>query len=98
MNVVIRSGVQTDRVALRALHAASWRASHGPFVPADALDAPLDANMDARWATWPSGRRIVVAERGGRVIGLPRWRAELTHSPTICMSIRSVAATASSRS
>ncbi|WP_415920333.1 GNAT family N-acetyltransferase [Tateyamaria sp. SN6-1] len=69
MTYSVRAAVPGDAQALRALHTASWRASYGPFVPADALGAPLDATMQARWGTWPADRLIRVAERDGAMLG-----------------------------
>ena len=69
MTPLIRAARPPDAAALAAVHAASWRASYGPFVPAEALGAPLDANMRARWGTWPAERLIRVAEQDGEIVG-----------------------------
>ncbi|MEL6889491.1 MAG: GNAT family N-acetyltransferase [Pseudomonadota bacterium] len=69
MTLQIRAATLEDAGALSILHAASWRASYAPFVQAEALGAPLDAAMAARWGTWPADRLILVAERGGALLG-----------------------------
>ena len=69
MNVFLRPGVPQDAAALVDVHACSWRATYTDFVPAEALGAPLDANMRARWDPWPSDRLIHVAEQDGRLVG-----------------------------
>ncbi|WP_052249675.1 GNAT family N-acetyltransferase [Tateyamaria sp. ANG-S1] len=69
MTVSVRDAEPSDARALAALHAKSWRASYGPYVPKEALGAPLDVNMRARWDTWPADRLILLAEEGGAVLG-----------------------------
>ena len=69
MTMQVRAATPADAAALSSLHAASWRASYAPFVPAEALGAPLDAAMTARWGTWPADRLILAAERDGALLG-----------------------------
>ncbi|WP_299546174.1 GNAT family N-acetyltransferase [uncultured Tateyamaria sp.] len=69
MTFIIREAKPADRLAPAVLHAASWRSAYAPFVPPEALGAPLDANMEARWGTWPADRLILLAERAGAVVG-----------------------------
>ena len=69
MTLRIRTARPADATALADLHATSWRASYTPYVPEAALGAALDANMQARWGTWPADRLIRVAERDGALLG-----------------------------
>ncbi|GGX46964.1 N-acetyltransferase [Tateyamaria omphalii] len=69
MTVRLRRAVPDDAPKLEALHARSWRASYAPYVPADALGAPLDSNMRARWSSWPADRLILLAEDSDSVLG-----------------------------
>ncbi|APX11241.1 GNAT family N-acetyltransferase [Tateyamaria omphalii] len=69
MTLRLRHAVPEDAPALAALHARSWRASYAPYVPAEALGAPLEANMCARWDVWPADRLILLAEEEGDVLG-----------------------------
>ena len=76
MTVEVRHATPADVAALMAVHSASWRASYGPFVPKDALGAPLEANMKHRWIPWPQDRLILLAEEAGAVLGFGavEWR------------------------
>ncbi|WP_299702878.1 GNAT family N-acetyltransferase [uncultured Tateyamaria sp.] len=69
MTVRLRHAGAEDAPALAALHARSWRVSYAPYVPAEALGAPLDDNMRARWDSWPADRLILLAEDGDAVLG-----------------------------
>lgn len=69
MTVVIRAAVPGDASALSALHAASWRSAYAPFVPHEALAAPLDGYMAKKWGVWPEDWMILLAQDGPRVQG-----------------------------
>ncbi|MEM9855344.1 MAG: GNAT family N-acetyltransferase [Pseudomonadota bacterium] len=67
--ISIRQATARDRQASRALHEASWRSAYRPFVPPVALEAPLEANMAARWGTWPEERLVLAAFEGDALLG-----------------------------
>jgi GNAT superfamily N-acetyltransferase len=71
--VIVRRAVLDDAEDLGRVHVVSWRAAYAGLVP-DSLLAGLSVETAVgRWSerlsSEPSGRRIIVAEVGGIVVG-----------------------------
>lgn len=65
-----RPATQADIPALRQLHLANWRSAYADMMPTEALAAPADACMDAKWgADALDQRRVLVCEDGGAAAG-----------------------------
>jgi ribosomal protein S18 acetylase RimI-like enzyme len=75
--VNIRPAGDTDRQAIAALHAASWRASYANVIAPDYL-AAIDANMARHWAELLLGERdiLLLAEDPGPVGFILAWDGE----------------------
>lgn len=59
---------------------------YAPFVPADALGAPLEKNIRARWGAWPKDRIIHVAVEHDSLVGFAA--VELSRIPLLdCLHV-----------
>jgi ribosomal protein S18 acetylase RimI-like enzyme len=69
--IAIRRAEDSDRPAIAAIHAQSWRDTYRGLLPDSFLDAEIDGIMGTRWAAQPIGLAdsVLVAERGGEPLG-----------------------------
>src|SRR5579859_5336813 len=68
--ISIRAAVASDAGAIARVHVESWRTTYAGIVP-DAYLAGLDETLRTQlWREWlGSGASVLVAERGGVVVG-----------------------------
>jgi ribosomal protein S18 acetylase RimI-like enzyme len=73
MAVTVRTATRTDAPAIAAVHVRSWRIGYRGLLPHSLLAALNIDDRSRRWADWVAGAgprdRILVAERGGDVVG-----------------------------
>ena len=73
----IRPARADDAPAIAAVHLRSWREAYRDVVSAEYLDSLSEADRTAFWryavASPSGGRRVVVAEQEGRVVGFASW-------------------------
>ncbi|MEM7286666.1 MAG: GNAT family N-acetyltransferase [Actinomycetota bacterium] len=76
----VRRAVLADIAAMTACYLNSWRAAYVDTFDPHTLDREADRRRDYDWATdiESHGRRALVAERGGHVIGVATARLDLT--------------------
>lgn len=71
MSLAVRPATVDDAEAVADVRLASWRAAYGEYVPAAFFDEFDRAAAIARWRTGMTdgGRRALVAERDGAIVG-----------------------------
>lgn len=69
--ILMRQARDSDRPAIAALQANSWRAAYAEILPADYLGEPVGIELTKHWSTLEitSGDLVMVAELDGRLAG-----------------------------
>ncbi|SDC89316.1 GNAT family N-acetyltransferase [Ruegeria marina] len=79
--MTIRPAKPADLPAIRALHLTNWRASYAGVLPADFLGAPVEHEMDMRWAAMPPEDDILMV--AGAVAGFVLVRPDHPEGPLV---------------